>query len=148
MTDCIFCRILAGDAPGSFVYRDDHVAAFMDIQPVNPGHVLVIPIRHAAFLADIDADTAAAVMRAGQRVAAAIRASGVRCEGVNLFLADGEAAMQEVFHVHLHVFPRFPGDGFGLHFAPEYHTRRPAREELDRTAVSLREALPAGSASI
>jgi histidine triad (HIT) family protein len=146
MTDCIFCRILAGDLPGSFVSRDDQVAAFMDIQPVNLGHVLVVPVRHGAFLADIDADTAAAVMRVGHRVAAAIRASDVRCEGINLFLADGEAAMQEVFHVHLHIFPRFPGDGFGLRFSPEYHTRRPAREDLDRTALSIRQAITDNSA--
>ena len=147
MTDCIFCRILAGDVPGSFVYRDDRVAAFMDIQPVNPGHVLVIPLRHAAFLADIDAETAAYLMRVAQCVAAAIRRSGVRCEGINLFLADGEAAMQEVFHVHLHVFPRFAGDGFGLRFSPSYFTRRPERAELDHTAASIRTAIPADPAS-
>ncbi|HTE47354.1 MAG TPA: HIT family protein [Gemmatimonadaceae bacterium] len=146
MTDCIFCRILAGDVPGSFVFRDDHVAAFMDIRPVNPGHVLVIPIRHAASLAGIDAETAAAVMRVGQRVAAAIRESGVRCEGINLFLADGEAAMQEVFHVHLHVIPRFAGDGFGLRFSPEYFTRRPGRGDLDQTATTIRSAIVAGPA--
>ena len=147
MTDCIFCRILAGDVAGSFVFRDDRVAAFMDIQPVNPGHVLVIPIQHAAYLADLDAEAAAYLMRVAQRVAAAIRESGVRCEGVNLFLADGEAAMQEVFHVHLHVFPRFAGDGFGLRFSPDYFTRRPERAELDHTAANIRAAIPAGQAS-
>lgn len=144
MPDCIFCRILAGDVPGSFVFRDDRVAAFMDIRPVNPGHVLVIPIQHSAYLADIDAETASYLMRVGQRVASAIRESGVRCEGINLFLADGEAAMQEVFHVHLHVFPRFAGDGFGLRFSPEYFTRRPERATLDHTAASIRAAFPAG----
>jgi histidine triad (HIT) family protein len=143
MTDCIFCRILAGDVSGSFVFRDDQVAAFMDIQPVNPGHVLVIPTQHAAYLADIDAETAAYLMRIAQRVAAAIRESGVRCEGINLFLADGEAAMQEVFHVHLHVFPRFAGDGFGLRFSPDYFTRRPERAELDHIAAGIRTAIPA-----
>lgn len=145
-TDCIFCRILAGDVPSSFVFRDDRVAAFMDIQPVNPGHVLVIPVRHAAYLADIDAATASEVMRVAHSVAAGIRQSGVRCEGINLFLADGEAAMQEVFHVHLHVFPRFAGDGFGLRFSPEYYTRRPERGDLDRTAASILSAIRSGSA--
>jgi len=140
MADCIFCRILAGEVPGSFVCRDERVAAFMDIQPVNSGHLLIVPTAHAAFLADIDAETAGHLMRVGHRMAAALRASGVKCEGVNLFLADGEAAMQEVFHVHLHVFPRFAGDGFGLRFAPEYYTRRPPRDELDRIAASLRSA--------
>ena len=137
MSDCVFCRILAGELPASFVYRDDRCAAFMDIRPVNHGHLLVIPVRHAAYLADIDASEAADIMKVGQEAAAALRASGVRCEGVNLFLADGEAAMQEVFHVHLHVIPRFRGDGFGLKFNPEYYTRRPERATLDETAATV-----------
>lgn len=136
-SDCIFCRILAGQAPGSFVYRDDRCAAFMDIRPVNAGHLLVVPIRHAASLADLDANAAADLMRIGHSAAAALRASGLPCEGVNLFLADGEAAMQEVFHVHLHVIPRFRGDGFGLKFSPEYYTRRPERSQLDENARTL-----------
>lgn len=143
MNDCVFCRILAGELPASFVYRDERCAAFMDIQPVNPGHLLVVPVRHAAYLADIDGDAAADLMRIGHAAAAALRASGLRCEGVNLFLADGEAAMQEIFHVHLHIFPRFRGDGFGLKFSPEYYTRRPPREELDATARRLSDLLGA-----
>jgi histidine triad (HIT) family protein len=80
-------------------------------------------------------------MRVAHRMAAALRASGgaIRCEGVNLFLADGAAAMQEVFHVHLHVFPRWRGDGFGLRFGPHYAVR--PRAELDAAAASLRAAL-------
>jgi histidine triad (HIT) family protein len=140
MPDCLFCRILAGELPGTFVWRDADCAAFMDIQPVNPGHVLVVPVRHATHLADIDADAAARLMAVAHRIAAAVRASGVRCEGVNLFLADGEAAMQEVPHVHLHVFPRFPGDGFGLRFGPHYRDR-PPRAELEQVADALRAAL-------
>jgi histidine triad (HIT) family protein len=137
MSDCIFCRILAGQLPASFVYRDERCAAFMDIQPVNPGHLLVVPVRHAAYLADLESETAAHVMRVAHGAAAALRGSGARCEGVNFFLADGEAAMQEIFHVHLHVFPRFRGDGFGLKFAPEYYTRRPERSQLDEMAETL-----------
>jgi histidine triad (HIT) family protein len=144
MPDCIFCRILAGELPASFVHRDESVAAFMDIQPVNPGHLLVVPVQHGAHLADIDAETAADVMRVGHAAAAALRASGLTCEGVNFFLADGEAAMQEVFHVHLHVFPRFKGDGFGLTFHPQYHTRRPERRELDDHAMALRGLISQG----
>ena len=138
MTDCIFCRILSGDSPASFVYRNDLVAAFMDIQPVTLGHLLVVPLRHAPFMADVTPEEAAALIQVGQRATAALRASTLRCEGVNYFLADGEAAMQDVFHAHLHVFPRFEGDNFGLRFPPEYYTRRPPREELDRQAAELR----------
>ena len=139
MSECVFCRILGGDLPASFVYRDERSAAFMDIQPVNPGHVLIVPIRHAVHLSDIEADGAAHLMRVGHRVAAALRASSLRCEGVNMFLADGKAAMQEVLHVHLHVFPRFHGDGFGLKFSPQYYSTRPPRTELDHEADELRQ---------
>ena len=138
MSECIFCRILGGDLPASFVYRDEQCSAFMDIQPVNAGHVLIVPNRHGAHLSDIDADSAAHLMRIGHRVAAALRASHLRCEGVNFLLADGKAAMQEIFHVHLHVFPRFHGDGFGLKFSPQYHASRPPRTELDHDAAALR----------
>ncbi|MGI8508323.1 MAG: HIT family protein [Gemmatimonadaceae bacterium] len=145
MADCVFCRILAGEIPGSFVYRDELCAAFVDIQPVNPGHLLVIPTRHAAHLADLDPPTAGHLMEVAQRLAAALRTSGLRCEGVNLFLADGEAAMQEVFHVHLHVFPRFAGDGFGLRFGPDY-LKLPPRDALEAAAAQIRRAIePVGS---
>ncbi len=140
MTNCVFCDILAGKAPSSMVYQDDRCTAFMDIQPVNPGHVLVIPNRHAAHLAELDPETGGHMFRVAQRLARALRNSGVRCEGVNLFLADGEAAFQEVFHVHLHVIPRYRGDGLGLKFSPEYFNR-PDRSELDEVAAKVRGAL-------
>ncbi len=140
MANCVFCDILAGRLPASVVYQDELCTAFMDIQPVNPGHVLVVPARHATYLADLDAETGAQMFRVAQRLAQALRESGVRCEGVNLFLADGEAAMQEIFHVHLHVFPRYRGDGFGLRFGPRYH-QRPPRAELDEIAGRVRAVL-------
>lgn len=135
---CIFCEILAGRAPASFVFRDESCSAFLDINPVNPGHCLVVPNRHATSLAELDAEDGAVMFRMAQRVAAALRGSGLRCEGVNLYLADGEAAGQDVFHVHLHVLPRFRGDSFGLTFGHDYPSS-PARTELDDIARRLRE---------
>ncbi|MEX2365926.1 MAG: HIT family protein [Pseudohongiellaceae bacterium] len=136
---CIFCRILDGSAPASFVYRDEVCSAFLDLMPVNPGHLLVIPNRHAAFLADMEPEVAAHLMQVGHRLAAAVRRSKLISEGINLFLADGEAAGQEVFHVHLHVIPRFRGDNFGLRFG---HDRvMGSREELDSTGMIIRQAI-------
>lgn len=140
MENCIFCDILAGKLPVSMVYQDELCSAFMDIQPVNPGHLLVVPNIHAAYLADLDPETGAQLFRVAQRLAGALRTSGLPCEGVNLFLADGEAAMQEVFHVHLHVIPRFSGDGFGLRFGPNY-LNKSERAALDQAAVQIRGAL-------
>ena len=140
MSDCIFCDILAGKLPSSIVYRDDTCTALMDIQPVNPGHILVIPNSHATNLAELDAAVGCHLFGVGQRVAAALRGSGVKCEGVNLLLADGEAAGQEVFHVHLHVFPRFKGDGFGYKF-PARYADRPERSELEAVAIAIKNQL-------
>jgi histidine triad (HIT) family protein len=139
MSQCIFCDILAGNLPSSIVYRDERCTAFMDIQPVNPGHILIVPNQHATYLADLDMETGAQMFRVAQHVAHMLRHSGIRCDGVTLFLADGEAAMQEVFHVHLHVIPRYPGDGFGFKFGPHYG-QRPTRAELDRLAQQVKGA--------
>ncbi len=135
---CVFCDIVEGKAPASVVYADEIATAFMDIQPVNVGHVLVVPNRHASCLADVDDRAAAHLFVVAKRMAAALRACGIRCEGINLFLADGKEAFQEVFHVHIHVLPRYAGDGFGLRFGPAYG-HRPSRAELDSLAARIRE---------
>ncbi len=132
--DCIFCSIVSGTAPASVVHETDRVIAFMDIAPVTPGHMLVIPKAHSADLVDVDPADAAEMMTAAQRMDAALRSSTVPTEGVNLFYADGEAAGQEVFHAHLHVFPRFAGDGFGLTVRT---SAPPPRAEPDRLAGEL-----------
>jgi histidine triad (HIT) family protein len=139
---CVFCELVAGNRPISVVGETADVLAFMDIQPVNPGHVLVIPKRHAPYLADLDWTLAGQIWAMGMRVAAAVRTCGARCQGVNLFLADGEAAGQEIFHAHLHVFPRFAGDGFGLKFSPNYFVL-PSRADLDEVANDIRNAMRA-----
>ncbi|MEO8349451.1 MAG: HIT family protein [Acidobacteriota bacterium] len=137
-SDCVFCRIIAGELEASVVHDDERTLAFLDIQPLTSGHLLVVPRRHATSLAELDPEDGAELFRVAQRAAAALRQSVLRCEGVNFFLADGAAAGQDVFHVHLHVFARFRGDGFGLRFPPD-HAIRP-REELDAAALALRQA--------
>jgi histidine triad (HIT) family protein len=134
---CVFCEIVAGRAESSLVHEDEHVIGFMDIRPLTQGHLLVIPRVHAPYLEDLDEDLGARMFGAAHRLARAMRRSGLPCDGVNLFLADGEAAFQEVFHVHLHVLPRTPGDGFRIKAAP----RRPGRGELDLAAARVREGM-------
>jgi histidine triad (HIT) family protein len=144
LVECGFCQVLAGRAEASFVFRDERVAAFMDITPVNPGHLLVIPVRHAVYLSDLEPSDGARIFEVALRLAAALRESGrtggPRCEAVNLFLADGKKGGQEVPHVHLHVFPRFRGDGFSPTLPPRYG-HHPERSELDRIAAAIRAGL-------
>ena len=134
---CVFCGIIAGEVPASRVYEDDDVVAFMDVRPLTPGHLLVVPRAHAARLEDLDEDLGTRVFAVAHRLARALRSSAVPAEGVNFFLADGVAAGQEVFHVHLHVIPRTPGDGFRIKARP----RSPGRGELDATAERVRAGL-------
>jgi diadenosine tetraphosphate (Ap4A) HIT family hydrolase len=137
---CIFCRIAAGREEASMVYQDNDVAAFLDTLPINAGHTLVVPRHHATFLADLSPEDGVAVFRAAQRISAALRKSGLKCEATNLLLNDGAEAGQRVFHVHLHVIPRFVGDGSRL--------RRtdgdiPERHQLDEVAARIKAALAA-----
>ena len=140
MDGCVFCDILAGKADGTFVYRDATVSVLMDIQPINAGHMLVVPNAHAAGLKEVGPDVAAEMFRVAHRMALALRAGELPCDGVNLFLADGAAAMQEVFHVHLHVIPRLNGDGFGFRFDASYF-ERPTRAALETAAEKVRRAV-------
>ncbi len=139
VSDCVFCAILRGEGEASIPYADDRVMVIMDIGAVTPGHLLVIPRVHAVGLEDLDEETSAHVWTIGHRMARALRRSGLRCEGVNVFLADGKAAFQEVFHFHLHVFPRFEGDSFQI--AADWGTR--ARSLLDQESKAVRSGLAA-----
>ncbi|WP_052849530.1 HIT family protein [Streptomyces avicenniae] len=135
--DCVFCEIVGGRAEASVVYEDERVIGIMDIAPVTPGHLLVIPKRHAVGLEDLPDEDGVRVWEVGRLLAKALRRSGLRCEGVNLFLADGKAAFQEIFHFHLHVFPRFAGDPFRI----DADWRVQERAALDATAGAVREGL-------
>ena len=138
MTACIFCAIARGETERSVVHEDDDLLVVMDLHPVNPGHALVLPKPHARRLADLDDSAVGGLFVAAVRTAAALRESDIRCDGVNLFVADGEAAGQDVDHVHVHVVPRFEGDPFRIERDGGWEER--PRAELDDDARSLRAA--------
>jgi histidine triad (HIT) family protein len=114
METCIFCQIVAGDAHGHIVYKDQYCTAFLDIDGFNPGHTLVVPNHHVAQLADLSPEAGAHVIATALRIASAILMSNLSSEGFNLFMSDGECAGQEVTHIHPHVLPRFSGDGINI----------------------------------
>ncbi len=136
--ECVFCRIVWGELQASRVFESPTVLAIMDTDPVTAGHVLVIPKAHLPALADLSHEVADEMFSIARWVAAALRRAPLRCEGVNLFYADGEAALQEVLHSHLHVIPRYAGDGITI---DARWGSRPARSELDAHAQAIRAAL-------
>lgn len=135
----IFTRIIGRELPASIVFEDAQCIAFLDINPANQGHVLVVPKREVASMQDLPAAEAGHIMQIAQQVSQAIRATDLRCEGINFLINDGAAAGQEVFHVHLHVIPRYRGDSIRYSLTGDVP---PLRDELDRVAQEIRNHWP------
>ena len=133
----IFGKILRGEIPSHRVYEDDDTVAFMDVMPQDEGHTLIVPRRHGAYLKEMDPEDGGAMFKAGIRIGAALRASGLKCEGVNLLLNDGAEAGQRVFHSHLHVIPRIIGDSLRRDLMADI----PLRSVLDDAAAKIKAAL-------
>ena len=114
----IFAKILRGEIPCHKLFEDDQCLAILDIFPVNLGHLLVIPKAQAVTVPELDPALAAHLFAVGARLSKVVRSKAPRCEGVNFWISDGAPAGQEVPHVHLHVIPRFAGDGFSWRVGP------------------------------
>ena len=142
MEVCAFCRIQTGELVSSRVLEDNLAIAFLDIRPINPGHTLIIPRRHVVSFVDLTAEEAQRVILIGQRVASALKTT-LGCGGITFSVADGEAAGQEVPHTHLHVIPRYSGDGFGWRLPAGYGPNSD-RGNLDEMASRIRNALRPG----
>ena len=138
--DCVFCKIVDAQLPAHKVYENHEILAFLDIRPINPGHTLVIPKTHVANLDTLEPSLAGRLFQVAGQIAAALRKSGLRCEGINVWLADGKAAFQEVPHVHIHVIPRYSGDGLRIEAGKDYG-QTPPEHELKKQAVKIRKAL-------
>jgi histidine triad (HIT) family protein len=136
MSDCIFCKLVAGQIPATRVYEDAHTLAFMDLGHVNPGHVLVAVKKHAANLFELEEAQAEAVARACVKISKALK-SAFEPEGLSVYQANGKAAGQTVFHYHVHLLPRHSGDGMEL----VWPVKNPPREKLEGYAAKIRRAL-------
>ena len=134
--NCIFCRIVAGEIPCATVLETDEALALLDIGPVAPGHVLLVPKRHVVKLDDMNASQAGAVLRHLPALGRAVRAA-TGCEGYNILQNNGRCAHQVVMHVHFHVIPRNPGDAFEFNWpAGKYPDG-----ELEKMQAAIRTAL-------
>ena len=116
VSDCIFCKIVAGEIPASKVYEDDHFLAFLDISQVTPGHTLVIPKKHARNLLEMTPDETAALFNIVSRVTKKVE-SATQPQGMNIISNMEEIAGQSVFHTHVHILPRYSQeDGLKIDF--------------------------------
>ena len=129
MSQCIFCKIIAGEIPAAKIYEDELVLAFLDIGPINFGHTLVIPKEHHESSATIPEATAGRMFRVGSRIGIALKRK-FEYEAFNLHLADGTAAGQVVMHAHLHVVPRWTDDGFHWNWRQLSYESEEKRQEI------------------
>ena len=134
--DCVFCKIRDGQIPSFKIHEDERTLTLMDINPINSGHCLVVTKAHAATIHEADAEDLKAVMVAAKKVAAAIQ-HALRPEGLNLLQANGAAAFQSVPHFHLHLIPRWNGDGKGF----DWKLVAGNRDQIMKSGERLRELL-------
>jgi histidine triad (HIT) family protein len=138
--DCIFCQIIRKEAPANVVYEDHQVAAFLSNRPVNEGHTLVVPKKHYENIFEIPEEAAAYLFRVAKRAADAIR-DAMTAERIRIVQNNGCAAGQVVFHLHVHVIPMEPNDGFIHGKAFRDHANSRDSEELQKDAEKIRQHL-------
>ncbi len=136
MEDCIFCKIAQGIIPSACVWEDDDFRAILDISPAAKGHVLLLPKKHCANLFEIDADIAAKALLVASKIAKAMK-KALNADGINLLQNNGEAAGQTIFHLHIHLIPRYNEDGVSI---PWEHLSY-ADGEAEEYAAKIRAAL-------
>lgn len=132
--DCVFCSILAGDLPGEVVMEDEHTVALMDVNPWTRGHAIVIPRKHVANLYEIDDEELGRVHATAKRLAIRAR-DALGADGINILNSTNPAAWQTIFHLHVHVIPRYEGDPLELPTRPQ----QASPEELAEVAAEIRE---------
>lgn len=132
---CIFCEIISGAIPAAVVYEDDGTIAFLDMMPVNKGHALVVPKKHSRNIFDASHETLAYLMPVAQKIARAVQ-KGTGAEGINIHMNNEPAAGQVVFHIHIHVIPRFHKDGITMWKGRPY-----LDGEMQRLASQIKTAL-------
>ncbi len=133
--DCLFCRIIAKEIPTDILYEDDATLAFLDIRPINPGHMLVVPKEHHANIYDIPADVFARVMETARMLTPKVKAA-VGAEGVNIGINNDRVAGQVIFHLHVHIMPRFANDGH-RHWHGEGYKEGEALAVADKIRATL-----------
>lgn len=136
---CVFCRIIGGEEMVSVVHEDERAIAFLDIQPMNPGHILIVCKDHHETLFDVPEDLAAHCLMVARRLAPGLQ-KAMNAQAINLFSANGRAGGQDVMHFHLHLIPVREGEPFALQL-PLADAAIPSRSELDITAARISRAI-------
>lgn len=134
MSDCIFCKIAQGEIPSKTIYEYEKFRVILDLAPVTKGHALILPKKHAINLFELSDETAAEAIVLAKKIAGKMREK-LKCDGLNLLQNNGETAGQTIHHFHIHVIPRYEGDGQELGWVPNEATQ----EELEMVRKEITE---------
>ena len=134
MSDCIFCKIAQGEIPSKTIYEDEKFRVILDLAPVTKGHALILPKKHAINLFELSDETAAEAIVLAKKIAGKMREK-LKCDGLNLLQNNGETAGQTIHHFHIHVIPRYEGDGQELGWVPNEATQ----EEIEMVRKEITE---------
>lgn len=132
--DCIFCKIAKGEIPSKTIYEDAEFRVILDLGPAAKGHALILPKKHADNLYELSDETAASAMKLARKMALLMREK-LHCDGLNLVQNNGAAAGQTVSHFHMHIIPRYEGDGQSINWVPG----EPSQEELEAVRKEITE---------
>lgn len=136
MSNCIFCKIAAGDIPSATLYEDEDFRVILDLGPASKGHALILLKEHYANIYEIPDELAGKAMKLAKKMASAMT-EALNCDGFNLVQNNGEAAGQTVFHFHMHLIPRYADDSVGLTWTPGKLTDDMRDEILEKVKAAL-----------
>lgn len=137
MSDCIFCKIANGEIPSATVYEDNDFRAIMDIAPASRGHIIILPKQHAANVFELSEELASKIYVVAQKIAKVVKEE-VECDGINILQNNGEVAGQTVFHLHMHVIPRFTDDGIQIKWKQQEVDQDKIKELVTKLATKLK----------
>ncbi|MDO4621350.1 MAG: HIT family protein [Eubacteriales bacterium] len=133
MSDCIFCKIAAGDIPSATIYEDDEFRVILDLGPATKGHALILPKQHYKDITELPEDLAGKAMILAKKIVTCMM-EAIPCDGYNIVQNNGEPAGQTVFHFHMHLIPRYVGDHAGVTWKPGTLSEEVKKEILEKAA--------------
>ncbi|MCX6752929.1 MAG: HIT family protein [Candidatus Nomurabacteria bacterium] len=127
MDNCIFCKIIKGEIPCTKIYENDKVLAFLDIEPINKGHTLIIPKEHSQNIYETSDENLSEIIKIAKKISIAIKTT-MKADGINVHMNNNHAAGQRVFHTHIHIIPRYDNDGLDMWHSKEGYTDKEKKE--------------------
>ena len=136
MDNCIFCKIVSGEIPSSKIYEDENVLSFLDVNPVNEGHSLIIPKKHFENIYDLPDEILCEIIKVSKKLSIKIKES-MGADGINVYMNNGITAGQQVPHAHIHIIPRLENDGFTYWHGKKSYSKEERNDAAEKISKAL-----------